>query len=105
MFRKWMERIRRKPAPEGVLELRPSDGVCVVTAEDGLAILDFGRGIVFKANGVGSEIWRALFEERHDTGTVSRSIARRFGVPAEQVEGDVNVFLAQLEKEGLVSNR
>lgn len=105
MIREWILRIRRRSSGEGSGELQACAEVRAVAEDDGLAVFHMGRGLMFKANAVGSEIWRGVIEQRRDAGSVARALAGRFGVPPEQARHDVSRFLGQLLEQGLVCNR
>ena len=105
MIREWIGKFRRRSADERGGELQPCPEVRAVAAHDGLAVFHMGRGVMFKANAVGSEIWRGVIEQHRDAGSVARALAGRFGVPPEQAQHDVTRFLGQLLEQGLVCNR
>ena len=104
MIREWFGKLRRRSSEERG-EFQPCAEVRAVAADDGLAVFHMGRGMMFKANAVGSEIWRGVIEQRRDAGSVARALAGRFGVPPEQASHDVARFLGQLLEQGLVCNR
>jgi hypothetical protein len=105
MIREWIGKIWWISSGEPRAELQPRAEVRAVAADDGLAVFDMGRGVMFKANAVGSEIWRGVIEQRRDASSVARVLAGRFGVPTEQAQYDVSRFLGQLVEQGLVCNR
>jgi hypothetical protein len=95
-------KLRKSSSNGNSKALQPCADVRAVAAADGLAVFDMGRGVMFKANAVGSEIWRCIIEQHRDEGSVARALAGRFGVPAEQARIDVSRFLGQLREQGLV---
>jgi hypothetical protein len=71
-------------------------------AKDGRIIfLQIKGGLVFSSNPVGERIWRGLADEK-EPGTIIEEIRREFGVTREEVEADVNAFIAELEAQELV---
>jgi hypothetical protein len=104
MIRHWIEKMRGR-SPRAGSELQPCAEVRAVAAQDGLAVFHMGRGVMFKANAVGAEIWRGVIEQHRDAAAVARTLAGRFGVAPEQAEHDVSRFLGQLLEQGLVCSR
>ena len=64
-------------------------------------IINLSTGVYFSASGVGSVAW-ALLQAGHDRAGVAEGVAERFGVPADQVDGDLGPFLADLRTYELV---
>jgi Coenzyme PQQ synthesis protein D (PqqD) len=105
MFRDWIDKTDGRQSGSSAATLCARADVRAVAVADGLAVLDMGRGTVFKANAVGAEIWRELIEQQRDTESVAETLAGRFDVSPAQAREDVNRFVGQLCKEGLVSSR
>jgi len=70
--------------------------------EEGLVLMDLGRGRVFTANAVGACIWRGV-EDGASVESVAESISREFCVSKEQALADTAAFIGQLERAGLLS--
>jgi len=70
--------------------------------EEGLVLMDVGRGRVFTANLVGARIWRGVAEGA-SVESVAETISCEFRVSKQQAMADTVAFLGQLERAGLLS--
>lgn len=64
-------------------------------------IINLSTGVYFSAAGTGAVAW-ALLEAGHDRAGIAQGLAGHFGVPVEQVDGDLDPFLAELRRHDLV---
>jgi hypothetical protein len=84
-------------------ELRVSSEARAVIHRDRLAVFHADRGSMFKANGVGAQIWEALANET-PAPLVAEQLVRRYGITPQRAQADVEAFIAQLRDAGLVSS-
>jgi len=70
--------------------------------EEGLVLMDVGRGRVFTANLVGARIWRGVAEGA-SVESVAETISCEFRVSKQQAMADTVAFLGQLKRAGLLS--
>jgi hypothetical protein len=73
-----------------------------VVAQDGLAVLHTGRGLMFQSNAIGARIWEALAQQK-PASRVAEELMQRYGIPAQQAEYDVARFISQLQSAGLLA--
>ena len=64
-------------------------------------IINLSTGVYFSATGAGAVAW-ALLQAGHDRVGIAQGVAACFGVPADQVDGDLSPFLADLRRHELV---
>jgi len=67
----------------------------------GTAILNIRTGQVFAANRAGSRAWRAV-EAAESVSETCEAISRESGLAVEQVRADVEAFLAEMQRRGLL---
>ena len=71
---------------------------------EGAVFLNVERGVIFKSNSVGARIWQGVQEQQSPAGMAAQ-ISRDYGVPEEEVAGDIGRFLRQLEAEGFLARK
>ena len=74
----------------------------LTSSVDGGILLDVQKGVMFSLNPVGTRIIE-LLREPQDSLSLAAKISQEFGVSEETVRGDVEEFLATLEKQGLLA--
>ncbi len=85
--------------------LKPATSVRNINTQDGAVLLDIKQGLCFSMNPLGAKIWEML-KTNHSVDSIADVLSGEFSVPREQVLGDVQEFLAQLQNQHLlVSNR
>ena len=107
---KWIQRVLHT-APQRFSGTVPPAGDCVVrisgearavVQEESLAVFHSGRGMMFKANGAGAQIWQALAGGA-SIPALAKQLACRYGIPEKRAESDVLDFVAQLRAAGLLT--
>jgi hypothetical protein len=68
---------------------------------DGSVLLNLASGRMFTLNGTGAKVWTML-EQGFGFEAVVDSLMQENGMPRQQVQGDVEIFLRALENKGLV---
>jgi hypothetical protein len=81
----------------------PPIGVKVIHTEDGAALLDIRRGICLSLNAVGAEIWRLLLL-KNSAESIAYHLAKKFDEKPDESLKDVQAFLHDLSKQGLLDN-
>jgi hypothetical protein len=71
--------------------------------EDGSVLINLENGMVFSLNGVGAKIWTKL-EEGLAFEALLDSLAQDYTVPNQQLRSDLETFMRELEKKGLVES-
>lgn len=71
--------------------------------QDGAALLDLHQGTCFSVNPVGARIW-ALMKQRYPLAEITETLASEFEVTGEQVGKDLEEFLLQLTRLGLIQD-
>lgn len=69
--------------------------------EDGSVLINLESGKVFSLNGVGAKVWTML-EQRLTFEGLLDSLAREYEVPRQQLKDDLEPFIHDLERNGLV---
>jgi len=69
--------------------------------KDGSVLINLESGRVFSLNGVGAKIWTKL-EERLTFEAILDSLAQEYDISYEQLRTDLERFIYELEKKGLV---
>ena len=91
------------PAPnETGRRFRTAEHVVATQEADATILLDTRRGKYFTLNGVGSRIW-ALLSAGATVGDVIERLAPEFDVSADQIGGDVDSFVKQLQHSKLIT--
>jgi hypothetical protein len=77
--------------------------VCTTTSalQNGRVIINLETGLVFSLNGLGAKIWTKLEEGRHFDAILD-SLTQEYDIPHEQLRSDLETFVFDLEKKGLV---
>ena len=83
------------------LDLRVSPSVRDVENEDGAVLLDVDRGLCFSLNAVGVKIW-SMLKQQIPLEQIRKALTAEFHLPEEQVEHDLQEFMAGLTSEKLV---
>jgi hypothetical protein len=78
----------------------PTD-VCAVIDDDGAVLLDVRGGKYFSLNGVGALIWQELAAGKAPSD-IATQLSARFGVPAVDVQSDVDEFITRLRSKRLL---
>ena len=77
----------------------------VIHGKDGGVLLDTDKGKCFSVNSVGAEIW-SIIEENSTSdlnpSCIAKSFSRFYGIPVEQAEKDVTLFLEELKNRGFL---
>ena len=71
---------------------------------DGGVLLDIEKGMCYSLNPVGAKIWQAI-ESGHGHRTfedIINTLASQFPVSREQLARDIDEYLRDLEKKGLI---
>lgn len=71
---------------------------------EGAVLLDLNRGTYFGLNEVAAEIWTRL-KEGFTVAQIVEHVSSEFDVPIEEVQRDVDAFVAALVKKRLVIAR
>ena len=72
------------------------------TTDDGVVVVDPVNGDVRALNGVGSDVWQRL-SEKWGLAEIEAEVVRVYDVSAETAKTDVAVFIAELDKRGLIT--
>jgi len=70
-------------------------------SQQGMVWLHLGDGLVFRANPIGARIWHGLLEEK-SLNAIASDLSLDYGAPREEVEADVQDFLAELASRRLI---
>jgi Coenzyme PQQ synthesis protein D (PqqD) len=90
---------RVQPEQSGLFKRSAQQVSCKI--DDEVAILHLERAMYFGVQGVGVQIWEAL-EQPRSLADLCAIVTAEFDVSPGDCEADIVVFLASLEKEGLV---
>ena len=71
------------------------------THEDGIVILDTGKGCLFSSNGTGARIWRGV-ENQLSSQAIAEEISSEYQIAPNIAQRHTINFLAQLERQGLI---
>lgn len=81
-----------------------SSQVRVISTQDGGVLLDLNKGLCYSLNPVGAKIWQAI--ESRDGYAILEDIidglAPQFTVSPEQLARDMDEYLRDLQKKGLI---
>lgn len=80
----------------------PDQDVIWREVNDGAVLVSPVHGQIRVLNEVGAQIWRLLDGER-DVATIEAQLLNRYNTSEEQIRNDLQTFLSDLEKRGLVS--
>ena len=69
--------------------------------DDGIVILETGKGRVFSSNKTGALIWRAI-EQRQSLDAIVEEISAQFQIAATAARAHTLNFLAALERQALI---
>ena len=83
-----------------VMQLRQSELTWHV-AGDEVVVLDLAGSVYLQLNGTARVLWERLAEPCDEAG-LSESLVERYGIDVQQAENDVNQFLADLGRRGLI---
>jgi hypothetical protein len=84
------------------MAVRRRDGVSYEPSGDTVVILDVDGTVMTTLNPIGAVIWKALDGER-DAAALAADLSSEFeGVAAEELEGDIDRFIASLAESNLV---
>ena len=74
------------------------------TGVDGGVLLDIEKGLCYSLNLVGAKIWLAIESGNGQTTfeNIVNTMAPQFTVPREQLVRDIDEYLRDLEKKGLI---
>src|SRR5579872_6078110 len=104
MWKKLIQHVRRAPSSDaGNLAtprlagsvVRISPDARAVMEGNNLALFHAARGLMFKSNRIGAQIWESLANNL-PPAEVARGLAQRYRIPLEQANLDVVRFIAQL---------
>lgn len=82
---------------------RTAEHVVSTQQADATVLLDVRGGTYYTLNGVGGRIWGCLSEGASVSAVVER-LAGEFDVSAEQLSGDVESFVEQLDRSRLITS-
>jgi hypothetical protein len=80
----------------------PDQNMRFARVGSGAVVLDVKHGKYYNLNAIGATIWSAL-EKRQAVGAIVESLAAQYPAAEEQMEQDVQRFLAALKSKGLCS--
>ncbi|MEE4206716.1 MAG: HPr-rel-A system PqqD family peptide chaperone [Erythrobacter sp.] len=89
------------PASPAPVAGRISEDVVDCALGDGAAILDLSSGTYFSLGETGAAVWHAL-KDGADADDIAADLAARYDQPQERVRADVEAFLGQLARAGLI---
>src|SRR6185503_14148815 len=69
--------------------------------DDGIVILDAGRGCLFSSNGTGARIWRGI-EQQLPFEVIAEQISGEYQIARSTAREHTLNFLAALERESLI---
>ncbi len=72
------------------------------TTDDGVVVVDPVNGDVRAFNGVGSEVWQRL-SQKWGVAEIEAEVVETYDVSAETAKTDVAVFIAELDRRGLIA--
>jgi hypothetical protein len=81
---------------------KAAGNVRMAANDDGAVLLNLDSGLIFSLNGVGARIW-GMLENRMTPELMVISLEREFGISQQQLSGDLEAFLRDLEARELVS--
>ena len=81
-----------------------SPHVRATIAADGGVLLDIEKGFCYSLNPVGAKIWQAIESGygRRTFGDIINTLASQFPVSRDQLARDIDEYLLDLEKMGLI---
>src|SRR5688500_13541787 len=77
--------------------------VLLLLVQDGTARLLDMDGCFYALSAIGATMLQETLQ--HDTTTAAQRIATHYGVQAQRVQGDIETFLAELERRRLIHRR
>jgi hypothetical protein len=86
---------------DGPGPLRPAASVFVAEVDGGLVVADAERGGAVRLDAVAASMWRALVAHGTCEGAVAQ-LMRDYGVPGDQLGGDLGRFVDELSNRGLL---
>lgn len=69
--------------------------------DEGMVLLDLDAGKYFSLNRVGALVWHGI-EQGHRRQEIFETLHRAFQVPENQINADVESFIASLLQKGLI---
>jgi Coenzyme PQQ synthesis protein D (PqqD) len=81
--------------------LRYAPKIVHETLDGETIVIDLGTGNYYSLTGSGAEIW-ALLEAAGSASEICAELVHRHGYPAEDVRNEVESFVQELEREGLI---
>jgi hypothetical protein len=85
-----------------IVPFRRADEVLFETFEDRAVLLDSEGTELFTLNPVGTLVWQALDEPDDVSGLADRVLPQLQGVTRQQLQKDIETFLAEMKDLGLV---
>lgn len=82
--------------------VRAAPRVLFTPLPDGGVLLDLETKVYFTLNATGAELWSQLVTGPSDRAALASHLQRTFDVTAERAQADVDQWLAELQREGLV---
>ena len=85
---------------------KASPSVRTTASGDGAVLLDIDAGMCYSLNPVGMKVWEAVVAGKgySTCGDVLDALAPEFAIPREQLAADIDNYLRELEKKGLVTS-
>ena len=78
-----------------------SEGVIVERIDGEAVALDLSRNVYFGLGPMAQAIWTMLEQDESVEGVIAR-LCDRYGEPVERVTRDVEAFLSEIERHGLM---
>ncbi|HUI57390.1 MAG TPA: PqqD family protein [Bryobacteraceae bacterium] len=81
-----------------------STEVRMAVAGDHVGFLHIGNGRVFRSNLTGGRVWRGLSDDQ-DLCVIAARLSADYDVPQARVQEDIEKFVTDLEKQGMLTRR
>jgi hypothetical protein len=79
----------------------PSEKVAYRTIEGQILLLHANEDVLHTLNATGAFVWTRLVK-KHTVPRIVRALAEEFGIERERAAADVESFLADLKKRGMI---
>lgn len=93
--------IRTRPAPAGPVRYRPASDVTSAAHGDRTVLMDLRSEQFFTLDDVGARIW-GILGRTATADEIASSLLAVYDAPADEVRRDVDAFLADLRRDGLI---
>lgn len=78
-----------------------AEGFSTAQVQDDLMMLNVEQGAYYSLDPIGAEIWKLLEQPAAVRDLVDR-LQKRYDVSAEQCQADVQAFLEEMQKNGMI---